>query len=306
MNDKLDCKKVNLNKGSEGNDVKVVQRYLQWLGLYKDIVDGFYGNKTVDAVKKLQKQYNLVSDGNFGEITCRNAGINGEDMSKSALVVDNADFKDMIKRYENFKINNGRSPNIMYLSNSNHYRYISLQKYLDMKNRWDSFIKTNGREPKFVNINKASISQGNTLKTEDELFIELFSNAVGKKITSFRQGYEAIKYRGYILYYNDIYSAAIALNRLKNKSGLNCCDISQLLYRLAKAFKLDVHYVHLKCKSGTGHIIIKVKEKGSSKWTWVDGAAALSSGKAYGQGWCYNGKVLCEDDKFLMSDDGKT
>lgn len=300
----INCEKINLKRGSKAETVKTVQQYLQWLGLYKSSIDGEFGKLTEEAVKKLQKQYNLKQDGIFGQITCKNSGINGQDISNSNHIIEKDTFKDMIKRHDTFYTTNKRYPNIIY-TETNQYRYITQQKYQDMKNRWDKFIKENNREPKFMNINVVKTYPEKT-KTEDQKYIDLFSDAVGKKITSFQQGYEAIKNRGYILYYNDVYDMSTALNRLKNRKGINCCDISQLLYRLAKAFGLEVHYVHLMCKSGTGHIIIKVRKKGDSKWTWVDGAAALSSGKDYGSGWCYNGRVVCEDDRWLLSDDGKT
>ena len=300
----LNCEKINLKKGSKGNEVKEVQKYLTWLGLYTAKVDGEYGNLTLEAVKKLQKRYNLVTDGIYGKITCNKCGINGQDISNSIQTIDNTTFKDMITRYNMYIKAYNKEPQILYLEITNKYRYITLAKYKDMKNRWDKFIKENGRESKLININIANTTPGTT--SEDKEFINKFSEAVGKKITTFKEGCDAIKNRKYLGYNNDIYSQKVALERLKNKKGLNCSDISQLLHRLAKAFGLEVHYVHLKCKSGTGHIIIKVRKKGTSSWTWVDGAAMLSSGKAYGQGWCYNGKVICEDDKWLLSDDGIT
>ena len=52
-----------LKKGSEGNDVKKLQKFLK----LKD--DGDFGDKTVDAVKKWQKENGLKDDGFVGIIT---------------------------------------------------------------------------------------------------------------------------------------------------------------------------------------------------------------------------------------------
>ena len=301
----MDCTKVEIKKGSKGEDVKELQKYLQFLGIYSAEIDGECGDKTVKAIKTLQGRFDLKQDGIFGKISCKNTGINGLDVSLGNVrVIEKAQFKDMINRFEKYTKDNNREPNIVYLDINTKYRYITKAKYKDMKGRWDKFIQDNKREPNFVNINISTTLTTTTTSSEDQWFINQFSDAVGKKITSFKQGYEAIKNRKYLYYYNDIYTQSVALKRLKNKQGLNCSDISQLLWRLAKAFGLDVHYVHIICKSGGGHIIIKVKE--GKKWVWVDGAAALSSGKSYGQGWCYNGRVICEDDGWLMKDDGIT
>ena len=57
-----------LKKGSKGEDVKLLQQYLMKLGYelpkYKD--DGDFGNETVDALKKFQKDNKLEADGEYG------------------------------------------------------------------------------------------------------------------------------------------------------------------------------------------------------------------------------------------------
>lgn len=297
----INCNKTNLKKGDSGTLVKEVQNYMKYIGLYTYNIDGKYEDETVKSVKKLQKRYNLVQDGKFGTITCKNSGINGQDISNSIQVLKKDVFKDMVNRHDQFVKNNGREPQICWTSLVNKYRYITISKYNEMKKRFDEFTQKHNREPNYtyINIPKESTNSA-TGMTETQAFINKFSDAVGKNITSFRQGYNAIKYRKYIGYNNDIYDRETALYRLKYKKGLNCSDISQLLYKLAQCFGHNVHYIHLKCRSGIGHIILSVDG------TWVDGASALSSGHAYGTGWCYNGRVINKDDKWLMTDDGRT
>lgn len=55
-----------VKKGSEGDSVKAVQRFLNWCMKSGLKVDGVCGKKTVSAIKKYQKRYKLKVDGVFG------------------------------------------------------------------------------------------------------------------------------------------------------------------------------------------------------------------------------------------------
>lgn len=61
--------------GSQGNEVKAIQKSLKDRGIYKGSVDGIYGKGTADAVKKFQKQQGLTSDGVAGPATLKKLGI---------------------------------------------------------------------------------------------------------------------------------------------------------------------------------------------------------------------------------------
>lgn len=56
----------SLHKGDTGTEVKRLQKFLNWYGNYKLDVDGSFGDKTEDAVKKFQKACGLTADGYFG------------------------------------------------------------------------------------------------------------------------------------------------------------------------------------------------------------------------------------------------
>ena len=59
-----------VRKGSRGENVKRVQRFLNWYGHYGLAVDGICGNKTVNAILAFQKNYtSLVNDGIVGSKT---------------------------------------------------------------------------------------------------------------------------------------------------------------------------------------------------------------------------------------------
>lgn len=57
----------NLKKGSKGQQVKNLQKYLNWFGAYGLEVDGDFGTKTQKAVKDFQKRTGLAVDGIFGK-----------------------------------------------------------------------------------------------------------------------------------------------------------------------------------------------------------------------------------------------
>lgn len=53
--------------GMSGNDVKLLQQFLNWYGNYGLKVDGEFGDNTLLAVKNFQKKEGLTVDGQFGQ-----------------------------------------------------------------------------------------------------------------------------------------------------------------------------------------------------------------------------------------------
>ena len=56
-----------LKPGHEGLDVAVLQQKLSELNYYKGSIDGLYGSKTAEAVKKFQADNGIEADGKFEE-----------------------------------------------------------------------------------------------------------------------------------------------------------------------------------------------------------------------------------------------
>ena len=65
-----------LKQGSNGGEVKELQRRLKEWGYYNGAVDGIYGKGTVEAVKKFQKKNGLTADGVAGIETYKALGMN--------------------------------------------------------------------------------------------------------------------------------------------------------------------------------------------------------------------------------------
>ncbi|MGM0445825.1 MAG: cell wall hydrolase [Bacillota bacterium] len=60
-----------LEYGDEGSDVAILQQRLTDMNLYSGRIDGIYGKKTVEAVKRLQESNGLKVDGIAGKSTIK-------------------------------------------------------------------------------------------------------------------------------------------------------------------------------------------------------------------------------------------
>lgn len=67
--------------GSRGDNVRTIQTKLKRWGYYSGSVDGVYGKKTADAVRRFQQKNGLTVDGVCGEKTLAALGIGGSSVS---------------------------------------------------------------------------------------------------------------------------------------------------------------------------------------------------------------------------------
>jgi hypothetical protein len=72
----MDCSKINLKLGSNGEQVEELQTYLRACGFYNRQIDGDFGKFTEDAVKLLQNKQRNTPDGHFGPKTCGKSDLN--------------------------------------------------------------------------------------------------------------------------------------------------------------------------------------------------------------------------------------
>ena len=67
--------------GSSGQEVKQIQQKLKAWGYYNGSVDGIFGSKTLEAVKRFQRKNGLTADGIVGSKTLAALGINSSSNS---------------------------------------------------------------------------------------------------------------------------------------------------------------------------------------------------------------------------------
>lgn len=77
--------------GSNGEEVKKIQTKLKDWGYYSGNVDGIYGSKTFEAVKKFQSKNGLKADGIAGDKTLSALGIQGSSNKGNSSSSNNTD-----------------------------------------------------------------------------------------------------------------------------------------------------------------------------------------------------------------------
>lgn len=67
------CIQSAIGNGDRGTEVTKLQKFLNWYGNYKLVVDGDCGTKTVSAIKDFQKKQGITDDGWFGSASLAKA-----------------------------------------------------------------------------------------------------------------------------------------------------------------------------------------------------------------------------------------
>ncbi|MCT4508984.1 MAG: spore cortex-lytic enzyme [Tepidibacter sp.] len=83
VDDYISYGQANIFWGSKGDEVKTVQTKLKNWGYYNGSVDGVYGYKMYQSVKKFQKKNNLKQDGIVGNATKKALGIQAKKKATS-------------------------------------------------------------------------------------------------------------------------------------------------------------------------------------------------------------------------------
>ncbi|PAV07630.1 peptidoglycan-binding protein [Methanosphaera cuniculi] len=159
----LDCKTINLKKGSTGTKVKELQIILQKKGYYDGVIDAIYGDLTVQAVKLLQREQGNSPDGWFGTKTCSkinqnttletpqgNTNASGQKFMKDEIIKAGKVFRQHIK-------NNNNYPNYLEMKNSNGKTYqVSRALYMGIFEGMNMFSIKKGRLPNYVVANSTA------------------------------------------------------------------------------------------------------------------------------------------------------
>lgn len=239
------------------------------------------------------------------------------DLSNKEIMLSFNVVNDMRKRFDSFKKKEKREPKTIFINDSKK-DFVSLSRFKDMIKRTLDFKTVNKRYPDNIWIVKPKTNE-NVLKPSANInatYPKLNINGKQVQPKTITEFYNLMGGFGYSGYYNDIYSLNEEISRISQGKALNCSDFSQLLTYVASQFIKDgkkvysTKYVHLRCKSGTGHIAVDVKggEFGNT-YKRIDLAAkADKESRVYpiGDYWCKDGKVESYDDSWLKTDDGKT
>ena len=180
-----------------------------------------------------------------------------------------------------------------YVTGSDGTKYYT-DTFVSMANRVSAWEVTYGESPNFVYIKP----QNTTSQTIDSTLYSFFDYF--GKVSTIDDALAKIRGRGYAYYYNSQYNTATTLKRIYNRQGVNCTDSAQLFYRIANALGYDCQFVHVICKSGTGHIRLRLRKNGGA-WFYRDPAAVLD-GNAVTSNWCSNGSVRAYNPAWCFSD----
>ena len=80
-----------LGMGLDGSEVRKIQEKLKRWGYYKGSVDGIYGAKTMEAVKRFQRKNRLKVDGIAGTKTLKAMGITSSSAKSAGGSTSNID-----------------------------------------------------------------------------------------------------------------------------------------------------------------------------------------------------------------------
>ena len=87
--------KKHLVAGSKGNDVEMLQKYLQVEGYLKETPTGYYGKTTQDAVQKFQQEHSISGPGQegYGEIGVKTRTVINQHLSQANATQGNGSTK---------------------------------------------------------------------------------------------------------------------------------------------------------------------------------------------------------------------
>ena len=169
--------------------------------------------------------------------------------------------------------------------------------FVSMANRVSAYEVLNGKSPNIVNVTDTNTTSNTTDST-----LQKCKNAFGS-FSTIDEFLTLIQGRGYSYYYNSRYNTDTTISRIKNRKGVNCTDSAQLTYRVAVALGYSAQFIHVKCKSGGGHIRLRLKHSTNTggEWIYRDPASVLK-GNNIKNNWCTNGTIIAYNPSWIFSD----
>lgn len=213
--------------------------------------------------------------------------------------LENKKYKEMKESITSYHIVHGRYPNYYTIP----FLKLRVNKadFQDAINRYEAFKKKNGKEPNYVtlrNVYKISVEL-----TKNSTWLRM-EKALGGQFSNIKEFYSLLMKKQYKYYYNDVYPQSVAFNRLEQNLGLNCADISQLVYAVLGSMGYKPNYWRGRFDCG-GHIWVTYEGDVYNKNVF-DGAAAFKK-IPLGQ-WLCKGRPVerIKNPAWLISDDGVT
>lgn len=219
-----------------------------------------------------------------------------------------AQMKDSVKRCNEYIIKNKKLPNYVVVGQDkvDIKNYIKLPEMKDGLNRINIYIEKNNKYPNYVTILDIQIKTAQykllfggkvykvaTKKTDfgDYDGVTKYFKKVFGSYSSFDDALSKVKDRGYNHYYNPVYTNKSTIDRIKSGKGVNCSDSSELFWHIGKSLGYKVDYLHVRCKSGEGHVRLRIQK--GNKTYYRDPAAVLSkNGKPVSYNWCSENYTL--------------
>jgi hypothetical protein len=172
---------------------------------------------------------------------------------------------------------------------------LSKNRALSMYNRLRDYMVKNNKVPNCIYINQPNNSSGKVEPTNEII------NTLNDKLGEFSNFTEFVEqYRKYAKNKGGLYGYYLnskwigtkeELKAVSNGWLLNCVDISQLGYAVAKLLGYNVRFVQYQCTNVT-HLCIQVQgKKDFIEWKTVDLAAIGDANSKYykiGEHWCSN------------------
>ena len=262
---------------------------------YKEIV-----KKAKDCKTNVEKEYKLGVSTKWTYYFCQAILKPKTDISKVSFEkapkpsgtyisrqMSQSDYVKLAKTFVNFVKEHKRLPN--YLAWGAYHIRPSLYTY--MFARVLVFYDVNNRFASQVTLNSKCFTK--PIETKNEVynyFCKVFNN--NKKVLSIDEALKLIEGRSYAYYYDDKYTNKQTIDRLKKGLGVNCTDVTAMLYNIVeqlivlKKYK-KVECIHVACESG-GHVKLRITLLDGTKII-RDGACVISNnGKGIKCNWCTN------------------
>lgn len=182
-----------------------------------------------------------------------------------------------------------------YVTCSDGKTQIKKDEFIDMANRVSAYEVQNGKSPNIVYIKNNNTET--TQKSRYVQVLEKFEKHFGQT-EYIDDALAKIQNKGYVFYFSDGFNMYNTIERVANGDGANCYDISEVLYYISKGMNekygrnYEPEYLDVWCPvSGYDHIRLRFWTENG--YFYRDGACVLDGG-AISSNWCGTSNNILE------------